>query len=37
MGDVAYVLTNRLTAEDYDTLSDVAAAPVTFQEEVPKA
>jgi glutathione synthase/RimK-type ligase-like ATP-grasp enzyme len=35
--EVAYVLTNRLGEEDYAALGDVALAPVTFQEEIPKA
>lgn len=35
--DVTYVLTNRLSPSDRDALHDVTLAPVTFQEEIPKA
>lgn len=35
-GQVQYVLTNRFRAEDLDE-TELAIAPVTFQEEIPKA
>jgi glutathione synthase/RimK-type ligase-like ATP-grasp enzyme len=35
--EVAYVLTNRVTAADLAHADDLEMAPVTFQEEIPKA